>query len=95
MKHYIDTNGTIFAYEEDGSQDHLIEDKTLISDSEVSVKISQKQQEEFDALSYQEKRQTEYPPSTDYLDGVVKGDQAQIQKYIDDCLAVKSKYPKP
>lgn len=95
MKHYIDINGTIFAYEEDGSQDHLIGDKTPISDSEFSAILVQKQQEKFNALSYQEKRQTEYPPSTDYLDGVVKGDQAQIQKYIDDCLAVKAKYPKP
>jgi hypothetical protein len=32
--------------------------------------------------------------SADYLDGVVKGDQAQIDKYIADCLAVKVKYPK-
>ena len=24
MKHYKDTNGDLFAYEEDGSQDHLI-----------------------------------------------------------------------
>jgi hypothetical protein len=36
-----------------------------------------------------------YPPITDYIDGVVKGDQAQIQAYIDACLAVKAKYPKP
>jgi len=28
------------------------------------------------------------------LDGIVKGDQAQIDKYIADCLAVKEKYPK-
>lgn len=40
-------------------------------------------------------RANEYPPMTDYLDGVVKGDQAQIQQYIDACLAVKAKYPKP
>lgn len=44
---------------------------------------------------YKEKRRAEYPPITDYLDGIVKNDQAQIQKYIDDCLAVKAKYPKP
>jgi hypothetical protein len=37
----------------------------------------------------------EYPPIEDYLDGVVKGDQEQIQAYIDACLAVKAKYPKP
>jgi len=47
-----------------------------------------------DAQVYIEKRQREYPPITDYLDGVVKGDQAQIDKYIADCNAVKAKYPK-
>ena len=47
-----------------------------------------------DAHAYIEKRQKEYPPMTDYLDGVVKGDQAQIDKYIADCNAVKAKYPK-
>lgn len=46
------------------------------------------------APTYAEKRASEYPPMTDYLDGVVKGDQAQIDKYIADCLAVKAKYPK-
>jgi hypothetical protein len=45
-------------------------------------------------LTYAQKRAAEYPPMTDYLDGVVKGDQAQIDKYIADCLAVKAAYPK-
>ena len=48
-----------------------------------------------DAHAYIAKRAAEYPPITDYIDGVVKGDQAQIDKYITDCLAVKNKYPKP
>ena len=47
-----------------------------------------------DAHAYIAKRQAEYPPMTDYLDGIAKGDQAQIDKYIADCLAVKAKYPK-
>ena len=47
-----------------------------------------------DANAYKAKRVAEYPPMTDYLDGVVKGDQAQIDKYIADCQAVKAKYPK-
>ena len=47
-----------------------------------------------DAHSYIAKRQAEYPSFIDYLDGVVKGDQAQIDKYIADCQAVKAKYPK-
>lgn len=41
------------------------------------------------------KRAAEYPPITDYLDGIVKGDAEQVQAYIDACLAVKAKYPKP
>ena len=45
-------------------------------------------------LTYAQKRAAEYPPFTDYLDGVVKGNQAQIDKYIADCQAVKAKYPK-
>lgn len=45
-------------------------------------------------LTYAQKRIAEYPPYTDYLDGMVKADQAQIDKYIADCLAVKAKYPK-
>ena len=47
-----------------------------------------------DPNAYKAKRASEYPPITDYLDGVVKGDQTQINKYIADCLAVKAKYPK-
>ena len=47
-----------------------------------------------DAHAYIAKRASEYPPITDYIDGVVKGDQAQIDKYIADCLAVKAKYKK-
>jgi hypothetical protein len=48
-----------------------------------------------DPLAYQAQRAAEYPPITDYIDGIVKGDQAQVQAYIDACLAVKAKYPKP
>jgi hypothetical protein len=43
---------------------------------------------------YQRKRKAEYPDYADYLDGVVKGDQDQIDAYIAACQAVKDKYPK-
>jgi hypothetical protein len=45
--------------------------------------------------TYQQLRAAAYPPVTDYMDGIVKGDLAQQQVYIDACLAVKAKYPKP
>lgn len=44
--------------------------------------------------TWEDKRIAEYPPITEYIDGVVKGDNAQVQAYIDACLAVKAKYPK-
>jgi hypothetical protein len=46
------------------------------------------------AVAYKANRASEYPDFRDYLDGIVKGDQAQVQAYIDDCLAIKAKYPK-
>jgi hypothetical protein len=47
-----------------------------------------------DANAYKEKRALEYPDFRDYLDGIVKGDQTQIDAYIAACQAVKTKYPK-
>jgi hypothetical protein len=67
--------------------------QTQPTEAQIQAEIT-RLQVEYDAKDYQRKRATEYPPMTDYLDGVVKGDQAQIDKYIADCQAVKSKYPK-
>ena len=47
-----------------------------------------------DAHAYIAKRAAEYPNPAEYLDGIVKGDQAQIDAYIAACQAVKAKYPK-
>jgi hypothetical protein len=63
-------------------------DGNLVTYDETAV------QAYMDAHAYIAKRQAEYPSFIDYLDGVVKGDQAQIAKYIADCQAVKAKYPK-
>jgi hypothetical protein len=49
---------------------------------------------EYKSLEYQRQRAKEYPDFKNYLDGIVKGDQQQIDKYIADCLAIKAKYPK-
>jgi hypothetical protein len=67
------------------------------SAEEKAVKLAEKavREAELAATEYQRQRAAEYPPMTDYLDGIVKGDQAQVQAYIDACLAVKAKYPKP
>lgn len=71
----------------------LDDTETQPSDTEIQNEID-RLQAEYDALEYQRKRKPEYPPIEDYLDAIVKDDDAQKQKYIDDCLAVKEKYPK-
>ena len=68
------------AYDADGNE--VTYDKSAVQDY-------------IDAHAYMAKRAPEYPPITDYLDGVVKGNQAQIDAYIAACQAVKTKYPKP
>jgi hypothetical protein len=65
-----------------------------VTDEELNIIMEAQRQRDLEARPYGEKRKPKYPPMADYLDGVVKGDQAQIDKYIADCLAVKAKYPK-
>lgn len=45
--------------------------------------------------TYQDFRRSDYPNIYDYIDGVVKGDQEQIDTYIAECKAVKERHPKP
>lgn len=93
MKLYKDNNNNIYAYELDGSQDHLIGDKVKITEEEASSIHNQNIQNELNKRTYGEKRASEYPPIGDQLDalfhaGVFPADMAaQIQ-------AIKDKYPK-
>ena len=95
MKLFKDLQGMIHAFEEDGSQDFLIQDTmTLISNAEAEEIKQNKIKDNFNKLTYAQKRAMEYPDFKDYLDGIVKNDQDQIQAYIDACKTVKEKYPK-
>ena len=82
----VSINEDIGFFDKDGNAVELNQD---LIDAET-IKL----QAEYDAQEYARNRAKEYPAMEDYLDGVVKGDQAQIDKYIADCLAVKEKYPK-
>ena len=64
-----------------------------VTNAEIDAELI-RLQTEYAANEYQRQRAAEYPDFREYLDGVVKGDQAQIQAYIDACNAVKAKYPK-
>jgi gentisate 1,2-dioxygenase len=65
-----------------------------ITEAQIATELA-RLQADYDSKEYQRNRAAEYPSITDYLDGIVKGNTAQVQAYIDACLAVKEKYPKP
>ena len=88
MPHYKDTQNNLHWL--DSSDDEYLLPTGSVAITEIEVAALRPAY----IPTYAEKRAAEYPPITDYLDGVVKGDQAQINKYITDCQAVKVKYPK-
>lgn len=69
------------------------DEPVLMTDAEVAE--LEQLTKELSKSRYKTERALAYPDFREYLDGVVKGDQAQIKAYIDACLAVKAKYPKP
>jgi hypothetical protein len=71
----------------------LDEEQTQPTKQECLAEVA-RLQAAYNALEYQRLRAPEYPPITDYLDAVVKNDQAQIDAYIAACKTVKEKYPK-
>jgi hypothetical protein len=94
MKHYLSPDNEIFAYELDGSQDHLIPDNFVrITDEQAEARRQEILQAAFDAQTYAQKRIGDYPPIGDQLDalfhaGVFPAEMAALIQ------AVKNKYPK-
>jgi hypothetical protein len=95
LRSLVPSAGFTATYNDDNSINKITWESEIAqpSDSEIQAEIT-RLQSAYDSKQYQRDRQPEYPPITDYLDGIVKGDQGQIDKYIADCLAVKDKYPK-
>lgn len=83
MRFKTTDNGVLAFTEAEEAEFHAMEAASLAEKAELAK------------TQYQYDRASEYPSINDYIDGVVKGDQTQIQAYIDACLAVKAKYPKP
>jgi hypothetical protein len=74
--------------------DHIRDDIAYDADGNEVAYDKQAVEDYVSSQAYVSKRQSEYPNFLDYLDGIVKNDQNQIQAYINACLAVKAKYPK-
>jgi len=82
MKHEIDNGEELLT---------LMEGIPLTENERYGFFVGLKQWQD---TQYQRDRKEGYPPIEDYIDGVVKGDQTQIDEYIQKCLAIKVKFPK-
>ena len=86
MKHYKDSSNQLYAYESDGSQDHLIPDNYVaITDEEAdSIRLYVK--------TYADLREENYPSLPDQLAYIYHNG---ITKWKSDMIKpVKDKYPK-
>ena len=95
MKHYIDkTTKEIFSYESDGSQDDYIKSGLVpISDTALSTLREEQEQARLDALTYEEKRQAEYPSIDDCIHALLDGGDTLTELQAKR-TATKTKYPK-
>ena len=88
MKHYKDPQNNPFGYEEgDTVPTGLVE----ITMDEVRTLVAVKQQTEFDALFYAEKRAAAYPSIADQLDTIY---HEGIDAWKATITAVKEEFPK-
>jgi hypothetical protein len=70
-------------------------DISLKPEKSAVLEELEKLKDKYAEEEYKRLRSAEYPDFKEYLDGFVKSDQEQIDRYISDCLLVKQKYPKP
>ena len=85
MKHYKDKKNNVYAYEPDGSRDHLIpKDFVSITDTEAKALTTV-------IPTYDVKRASEYPLIQDQLDDIYHNGIDGWKKTI---KAIKDKYPK-
>lgn len=88
---FKDEKNIVYAYDETQTpKDGL----TPITEEEKDEIHRIERENYFNSLPYTEKRRSEYPPIQDYIDGIVKNDQEQVDQYIAKCLSIKAKYPK-
>lgn len=100
MKHYKDSNNKVYGFAADGSQDHLKPDGLIeITNKEAEVlglqNYEAQRQKDIAEMDYIRQRVMHYPPLGEFVDAWVKGDDAALEVYKQECLAVKAKYPKP
>jgi len=92
MKYYKDLQNNIYAYELDGSQDHIIpSDFIQINTDEMQRLLDEAEQTRFSQLSYTEKRIGEYPSISEQLDILYHNG---FDTWKSEIKKIKDKYPK-
>lgn len=92
MKHYISPDNKVFAYELDGSQDHLIpEDYIEITNAQFDAIKEKREQDFLNSQTYIEKRLSEYPTFGEQLDKLYHEGYDGWKQSI---KTIKDKYPK-
>ena len=99
MKHYKNNNNQIYAYEEDGSQDHLIPDSFVsITDEEAAVLRKAEADSYLATLTYSQKRMMEYPSNFDFMEAYTEkeigGDSTKWDAYVINYNKVRTENPK-
>jgi hypothetical protein len=96
MKHYKNENNEVFGFDEHQEVPvGLVEITKTEADILGVQNYEKKRAEEFAKLDYVRQRVHSYPNLGEFVDAWVKGDEAALEAYRQECLAVKAKYPKP
>lgn len=93
MKLFKSPTNDVWAYEEDGSQDHLIPfDFVQITKEEAKILVEQNKTQYFESLPYDVKRSIKYPTFVEQLDMLYHEGYDGWKAAIE---AIKNQYPKP
>jgi hypothetical protein len=96
MKHYKNANNQVFGFE--ANQDvpvGFVEITKLEADILGREKYEIAKEAQIAELDYVRQRVYAYPTFGEFADAWVKNDTVALEKYRQECLAVKTKYPKP
>jgi hypothetical protein len=96
MKHYKDSNNKVFGFEDNQNVPAgLVEINKLEAEVLGKQNFEAQKETEIASMDYVRQRLTAYPELGAFVDAWVKNDEAALEEYRQDCLAVKAKYPKP
>jgi hypothetical protein len=96
MKYYKNADNKIYGFDiTQTAPSGLVEITKLEADVLGKQNYEAAREIEIAAMDYVRQRLTAYPELGQFVDAWVKNDVVALEEYRQECLAVKSKYPKP